>query len=252
MSGNFLDENDLKNLFPEKRESQDGKAVEVEFEPEKSPLPTPEKPKPLVEFEKPVLWKLILKFAGLFAGIFLITFLVVNSSALEKKLGYFWDVQLKHESYQKALATPEATQNFDPATPAKLVIPKIGVEAPVAWNIEDSQIQEKLLEGVVHFKGTALPGQKGNVFITGHSSYYSWSSSPYKDVFALLEKLSVGDKIYIQYQGANFTYEVTNTKVVSPNDLSVLEPTPNYNLTLMTCVPVGTNLNRLIITSSQI
>lgn len=236
MPDNFLNKNDLKNLFPgEKAENR----LEVQFEPSK----------PLIKKSR---WQLYLKFFGLFIGLFLLSFLAVNFSAFEKKLGYFWDVQLRHQSYQKAVATPSATPSFNLESQAKLVIPKIGVDTPIVWNVPEDQVNEKLLGGVVHSRGTALPGQKGNIFITGHSSYYSWSSSPYKDVFALLEKLSLGDKIYVQYQGINFNYEVKDTKVVSPNDLSVLDQGNDFNLTLMTCVPIGTNLNRLIITSTQI
>lgn len=238
MTNNFLNENDFKNLFPEKLLEK--------------PSPRPAAPKPQALPKIPA-WKLILKFAGLFVAIFILTYLVINFSALSKQSRYFWDVKIKKGTYQQSLAapTPAPTPSFDATSSAKLLIPKIGAEAPIVWNVEENQIPGKLLEGVAHSQGTALPGQRGNIFITGHSSYYSWSSSPYKDVFALLEKLAPGDKIYIEYQGTNFIYTVTNTKVVSPKDLSVLEQTSNYNLTLMTCVPVGTNLSRLIISSEQ-
>ncbi len=129
---------------------------------------------------------------------------------------------------------------------------KIGVDAPIIWNVPEDQVDAKLLEGVVHYGGTVLPGQIGNVFLIGHSSYYSWASSPYKDVFALLEKIEVGDEIYIQYAGANFKYVVTDTKTVSPNEISAVSGTNIYNLSLMTCVPVGTSLNRFIVNAKQV
>lgn len=208
-------------------------------------------PKPKSTAEKPPLWKIYVKFGALFIAFFFLTYFLVNYSALAKNLRYFWDTQMANLGYKQSIVSPEPTPILDPTSPAQLVIPKIGVEALIIWNVDEEAIPDKLLEGVVHFKGTALPGQIGNIFITGHSSYYSWSTSPYKDVFALLEKISVGDKIYIQFQGATFTYVVTDTKVVSPKEISVMDQTPDNNLTLMTCVPIGTNLNRLIVTSKQ-
>lgn len=243
MAEGFFNKDDLRNLFPtEKKED-----FEIEFEPIK---PSQKLTKPLKN-HRSFPWKIALKFTGLFAGIFVLTFITINLNAITKNIDYFWKVQIQKKPYQQVVAAPTPLSTFDPTTSAQLIIPKIGINAPIIWNVDENQTNEKLLEGVTHFKGTALPGQKGNIFITGHSSYYSWVVSPYKDIFALLEKLSPGDQIYIQYQGNNFTYVVNNTKVVSPNELSVLEPTSDFNLTLMTCVPVGTNLNRLIVTSTQ-
>lgn len=232
MPENFFDEKDLRSLFSE---------ANVESSKKKSPTSSAEP-----------AWKIFAKLGGLFLAIFILTFILINFSAISKKFQYFWQVQLFHNPYNKAVATPTPVSTFDPASPAKIVIPKIGVEAPIIWNVPEDQVDEKLLEGVAHSQGTALPGQKGNVFITGHSSYYIWSDSAYKDVFALLENLSPDDKIYVQYQGENFEYEVAESKVVSPGELSVMNQGDSYNLTLMTCVPIGTNLNRLIIIANQI
>ena len=237
MDEKYFNQQDLKNLLP---------GEETKFEVEFKPEPTPKKEQPTI------FWKVIAKFTGLFLLIFLITFVLINFSALSKNFHYLWEVQITGGTYKKTLPTPTPVASFDPTAPAKIVIPKIGTQAPISWNVAEDQIPAKLLEGVVHSQGTALPGEPGNVFITGHSSYYSWSSSPYKDVFALLEKLAPGDQIYIESQGKTFTYEVKETKVVSPEDVSVMEKTANNQLTLMTCVPIGTNLKRLIIIGLQV
>jgi LPXTG-site transpeptidase (sortase) family protein len=109
-------------------------------------------------------------------------------------------------------------------------------------------IQESLREGVVHYPYTANPDQYGNVFITGHSSYYPWDKGRYKDIFALLHKLEIGDEYSIYYNGKKFTYRVREIFEVKPDDISVLEqPTDQKISTLMTCTPVGTVLKRLIV-----
>lgn len=133
-----------------------------------------------------------------------------------------------------------------------LFIPKINVLAPVTWNVKESQILTDLNKGLVHFKDTALPGENGNVFIAGHSSNYWWTKSNFNRVFAILPELKIGDAIYLKYLGKKFIYQVTEIQTVSPKDVSVIAPTKNPILTLMTCVPVGTNQKRLIIKAKQI
>jgi len=238
----ILDENDLKSLFSA---GSPESIIQVEIT-EPAPKPANEKVLKPAKFNLAVL----VKFVGLFFGIFFISYFLINAPALKTKLQYFYDVNLKRGNYS-AVAPIPTLNPFNPASEARLVIPKIGVDAPIIWNVDEANLKDKLLLGVVHSQGTALPGESGNIFITGHSSYYSWVNSPYKDVFVLLDKLEPQDKIYIKYSSNIFTYEVTTSKVVSPTETSVMDQFPGYNLSLMTCVPVGTNLNRLIIKAEQ-
>lgn len=241
---NFLDENDLKSLF-----GTPGVTPEPAIGPSPEVQPPPKKTEKVYAPEK-ITGATVLKFISLFIGIFVLSYVAINSPALAKKSQYFWDVSVLKHAYSKAVPTP--TPNiFNPSSEARLVIPKIGVDVPISWNVPEDQLKTKLLEGVVHSQGTALPGQTGNIFITGHSSYYPWVNSPYKNVFALLDQLRAGDKVFIRYSSTVFTYLVLDSRVVSPNDLSVLSQGTDYNLTLMTCVPIGTNLNRLIVSARQ-
>lgn len=133
-----------------------------------------------------------------------------------------------------------------------LFIPKINVLAPVTWNVKESQILPDLNKGLVHFQDTALPGENGNVFVAGHSSNYWWTKSDFNRVFALLPELTIGDAIYLKYLDKKFIYQVTEVQTVGPKDVSVIAPTENPILTLMTCVPVGTSQKRLIVKAKQI
>ena len=260
----ILDENDLKSLFrsPGEKPPEDilglppTKMEQASISQNAFVYPIPEEGviyPPLSKKEKAFkflsdITYTILKFATIFILVFLLTYTLINGTAIAKKFKYFWETTYSKKTTQN-LQTPPP---FDATSPAKLVIPKIEVNAPVAWNVDDSLLNQKLLEGVAHYKGTPLPGERGNVFITGHSSYYSWVRSDYKDVFALLDKLDVGDKIYLQYNQKTFTYSVASSKVVSPDKMEVSNSTADYTLTLMTCVPIGTNLNRLVVTANQI
>lgn len=140
-----------------------------------------------------------------------------------------------------------------PATPT-LVVPKINVTVPIQFinSIKEEDLAAALPNGVVHYYQTALPGQPGNSFITGHSSNYWWIKGEYNYVFANLDKLVVGDQAKIYYNGNKYLYQVTAIKVVEPTDMEVLDQTIKPTMTLMTCTPAGTSLHRLIVSFDQI
>lgn len=135
-----------------------------------------------------------------------------------------------------------------------ILIPKLGISSPIKYlnTLDDSVMKLTLKEGVVHYPDTAMPGEKGNVFIFGHSSYYWWDWSEYNSIFANLEMIGIGDEIIVKSRGRLLIYRVKNTKVVESNDLSVLEQGAGYNLTLMTCTPLGTDLRRFIVESELV
>ncbi len=140
--------------------------------------------------------------------------------------------------------------------PNLLYLPSLGIKVPLitpATNAE-GDIQEALQNGVAHYPGTALPGATGNVYLVGHSSDNVWAKGNYKNVFANLPKLGLGDKIKISNeQGQVFIYEAVETKIVSPKDLSVLaQPTAEKLLTLQTSYPLGTALRRYLVIAKLI
>jgi LPXTG-site transpeptidase (sortase) family protein len=145
----------------------------------------------------------------------------------------------------------------------RLIIPKLDKNVPIIesdaekllnadWETLEDTFQDDLQNGVLHYPGTADPGEVGNVFITGHSSYYLWDPGRYKDVFARLAKLEVGDDIILYYDQQKYHYRVRETKEVKKDDVSVLSQTDEHILTLMTCVPLGTNLRRLIVVAEEV
>jgi len=131
----------------------------------------------------------------------------------------------------------------------ELTIPRLGVKAPLLIDVSPELIVEKLKKGVTHYLDTAYPGEIGNSVIVGHSSDFPWNEGKYKNIFALLDKLVIGDEIIVAYKKQKLTYKVTGSKVVAPTDLTVLKKTNQPILTLLTCYPVGTTRSRLIITA---
>lgn len=145
----------------------------------------------------------------------------------------------------------------------RIIIPRINSNVPVVnvsedklakkdWSGLEQQIQDALRGGVVHYPGTPWPNQSGNVVVTGHSSYFPWDPGRFKDVFALLHQLDIGDEIIVFYAQQKYTYKVTQIDIVLPSEVEVLGDTGDDRLTLITCTPIGTNLKRLIVTAKPV
>jgi len=135
-----------------------------------------------------------------------------------------------------------------------LEIKKIDVLAPIILNVNGTKkdIYFKALEsGVAQFEGTSLPGEIGNSFIFGHSSYYDNAPGNYKKIFARLNELNYGDQIDIYKDENHLVFEVIEKKIVEPTDLSVLKQTKDTRLTLMTCWPLGSTKERLIVVAKK-
>ena len=149
---------------------------------------------------------------------------------------------------------PTITDNVSPDP--RLIIPKINVDAPVAFGIPNSEVSAAMSRGVAHFSipgANALPGQIGNLAISGHSAGDVYNSNPYKFIFSGLERLEVGDLIYVNYESTRYTYQMVRREVVSPNNVAALVyETDKPMLTLITCTPLGSTRYRLLITAEQI
>ena len=125
-----------------------------------------------------------------------------------------------------------------------IAIPKIGVNQVFVVGVD----VDDLRKGPGHYPTTQLAGHEGNSAIAGHRTTYG---APFGD----LDQLAVGDVIDIATVQGKFTYRVTEQRVVNPNEVSVLDPTPDparaghqlATLTLTTCNPKYSAAERLII-----
>jgi len=137
----------------------------------------------------------------------------------------------------------------------RIVIPRIGKNVPLItvpghknWQKLEKNIQKGLQSGVVVHPVSRPPGEFGNFFATGHSSYYKWDPGRFKDVFALLHEVKIGDLVEVYWEGRKFVYKIREKHVVPPTEVSILsQPNDKKMITMMTCTPVGTNKNRLIL-----
>ncbi len=145
---------------------------------------------------------------------------------------------------------PNAPMNTDVTLPPNtLTIPTLGIQAPVIYTIgmTESDFQEALQDGVVHYPGTADIGAQGNAYFFGHSSDFTWSKGDYKTVFAHLPEIQIGTDIYIADPiGGTFHYIVRETRIIESDDRSVLAQGLESLLTLQTSYPVGTAKKRFV------
>lgn len=133
-----------------------------------------------------------------------------------------------------------------------VVIPKIGASSDIIANIDTSDPQQynnALVKGIAHAKGTYFPGQGNNVYLFAHSTNSSINVARYNAEFYLLNKLEQGDQIVVYFSDERYIYTVTESNVIDPGDTSWLEQTDTERLTLQTCYPPGTTLQRLIVTA---
>lgn len=141
----------------------------------------------------------------------------------------------------------------------RLIIPKINVDMPADFTVstlDEAKIQTALQHAAVHYNlpgANALPGQYGNSVILGHSSNDVFAQGQYKFAFVLADQLVAGDTIYVHHDGTRYTYKITDKKVIKPSQIQELQI--GYDkpmLTLVTCTPAGTSINRLLIYAEQI
>ncbi|KKT36290.1 MAG: hypothetical protein UX12_C0017G0006 [Candidatus Collierbacteria bacterium GW2011_GWC1_45_47] len=150
-------------------------------------------------------------------------------------------------SIQNDLFVSQENVTTDPSAAPKsysLSIPSLGIEsASVSLKSED------LTKALVHYPQTALPGQIGSPVIFGHSTLPQFfDPKNYKSIFSTLPKLKVGSDIFVAYDGIEYTYRVSKTFEVKPNELWVLrQDYSQKTIKVVTCVPPGTTLRRLIV-----
>ena len=118
----------------------------------------------------------------------------------------------------------------------KISIPRIKLEDVVLEGVDS----HSLLLGPGHMVGSVEPGAPGNSVIAAHRDTF----------FRHIHSLRYGDDIYVLRDGHRFHYVVKSRKIVAPTDLSVLNPSPDAELTLITCFPthaIGPAPHRLIV-----
>jgi sortase A len=162
--------------------------------------------------------------------------------------GEYWGMyrsQKNLEAEWQRQATTVSSPGKAPISPdqmlTRLQIPKIQVDAIVV----EGASRRELSAGPGHMKQTPQPGETGNAVITAHRDTF----------FRHIYELNKGDQIQVRRSGRTFTYEVTGKRIVMPEDITVIKPTDNPQLTLITCYPtyyIGPAPKRLVVFSKLV
>ena len=123
----------------------------------------------------------------------------------------------------------------------RLEIPHLQLSAMVA----EGDSPHVLRVAVGHVPGTALPWQSGNVALVAHRDTF----------FRRLGEIERGDIIRMTVPGAQYSYRVTFTDIVTPDQTWVLEPSTGESLTLITCYPfhfVGPAPSRFVVRARRL
>ena len=210
-----------------------------------------------------IFYQHYLEFTGQTKNISLLEY--SNDDQLNQKVAehdQLQEIQTEQIKLSQKLNLPIFNADIIPPG-TRIIIPRMGTNVPVKdvpdnnlfaqnWNGLESDIQKALLDGVVHYPGTPTPNQSGNVVFTGHSSYYPWNPGRYKDVFAVLHNVVLGDEIIVFHKQKKYAYQVTQIEKIYPEDVQVLGDAGDDRLTLITCTPIGTNIKRLVVTAKPL
>jgi sortase A len=133
---------------------------------------------------------------------------------------------------------PDLSKIFEGKQISGLIeIPSINVDAAILEGTDDSALKY----AVGHYPGLGEIGQPGNYVLLGHRNYV------YGHFFRNLDRLAAGDKVNITVGDKTYTYEVYESFVVKPEEVWVLEQTEESIITMITCTPIGTYTDRLIV-----
>ncbi|MFZ2024715.1 MAG: sortase [Microgenomates group bacterium] len=154
------------------------------------------------------------------------------------------------------LIDPDGNVITPVSTDFSLIVPKIGINTAVIPAVDPTNQEtysEALQEGVAHAATSYFPNENGAVYIFSHSTNYEWFVEDLNAVFYLLKNLSEGDLIVLIYKGTEYTYKLTEKRVVSPDSVSYMAPIEGKQmLILQTCWPPGSTTERLLVLADLI
>jgi sortase A len=92
----------------------------------------------------------------------------------------------------------------------------------------------------MHWSLSSMPGELGTMNILGHRTSHGGP-------FLRIGDLRAGDAITVSNDGISWTYRVTGSRVVAPQDVLGLVDNGNANMNLIACHPIGSTEQRLVV-----
>lgn len=150
--------------------------------------------------------------------------------------------------------TPAVMQAETGLRPTRIVVAKVGVDAPVLNPVKSdiATLDNALLSGAVRYPGTAHLNEEGSVVIFGHQSYLPVVHNKAFKAFNDLQKLNQGDVISVYAGDTEFRYAVRSVQLVTTDFGSIALETKGQTLTLVTCNSLGAKEERYIVKADLI
>jgi len=128
-------------------------------------------------------------------------------------------------------------------------IPSIGVAMPLMMSssMDDSDVLATLDRGAALYPNGITPGRLGNTFISAHSTGEPWAGR-YRFAFLRINELEEGNLIHLDWQGTRYTYRVTGSEIVVPDDdFRVVSDRPVPTIVVMACWPLWSTDKRMLV-----
>jgi sortase A len=135
-----------------------------------------------------------------------------------------------------ATPAPLPTVEPQPEQPIRIVIPAIGVDAPVVQGDD----WESLKLGVGHHIGSANPGQRSNMVLSAHNDIYG-------EIFRHLPDLQLEDEIVVHTATRAYRYVIKARRIIEPTQVEVMDPTRKPVITLISCYPYLIDTQRIVV-----
>ncbi len=195
------------------------------------------------------------QFIILSAVVFLTAFLGIHALGAEPEPIKDMNAKVLAFADLRRLATtaevPVVEESIERGVPTGISIPKIGLNAGIVnpSSTSISALDTALEKGVVRYPGSAYPGEKGTVFLFGHSSGLPVVNNQNYKVFNNLWDLSSGDLIVIRSKDRAYSYRVTSVSLVTDSNAVVEFQTNERKLVLATCNTFGKKQDRYVVSA---
>ena len=146
--------------------------------------------------------------------------------------------EIGHSAAPAASPAPKPAPAREPyhGMVGRLEIPRIHLSAIVAEGDDEATLEK----AVGHLPDTALPWEGSNSVLAGHRD----------GLFRPLRDVRAGDVVRLTTPRGVFSYRVREAFVTAPDNLGVLAPSDDAELTLVTCYPfhyIGAAPKRFIV-----
>ena len=189
---------------------------------------------------------------------FLFAIFIGLASLIVQYYPYLSSYQQHSRNTNDLAATQNRLAELSQHTPQnpQLIIPALHLDIPIIQNVDGTRgkiYDLALQDGVAQLNNSAhLDSQIGNTVIFGHSSFFSISHTTFNAIFATIPQLVPGDTLSIWDTHHITNYEISESKQISASAVQVADPTPNRQITLLTCWPLGLALKRWVVVAHPI